>query len=115
MTLKFEKRGKPMKNDRHLRFIASLPCLICGTTEMIQAHHILKTYRGMAMKAGDNEAIPLCYQDHHRLHMSGGETEWLAEKNLPPAKEIADELYKLTGNSDAALEYINELKGIDYV
>lgn len=74
------------RNKRHVAYIRGLTCLVAqkrgssfcnGGTE---AHHLLKPYsgsRGMSMKAGDENCIPLCQKHHMELH-----TKFGTEKNL---------------------------------
>lgn len=49
---------------------------------MIQAHHLLKpvySLRGMSLRAGDKDAIPLCVECHRKLHERGNETKYFFE------------------------------------
>lgn len=70
-----------MKVARHLAYVREKDCAIVPRTFTpcngpIQAHHLLRPwsgYRGMGMKAGDENAIPLCAQHHHELHQRGDE------------------------------------------
>jgi len=42
----------------------------------VEAHHLLKPWqgsRGMGMKAGDQNAVPLCPEHHRELHHYGDE------------------------------------------
>lgn len=72
--------AKRLIDKKHLEYIASLPCLIHKAgfythSNSVQAHHLLKPYdgkRGMSLKAGDNNAIPLCYKHHAMLHTKFG-------------------------------------------
>jgi hypothetical protein len=68
------------KNEKHLKSIRQLPCVIpfCGAI-YCEAHHLLITpdrERGMGMKSGDNWAIPLCAKHHRQLHANGDEIEF---------------------------------------
>jgi len=76
------------KDPKHLKFVASLPCAICGGES--QAHHLLrdpdnvhkqygfKVFKGMGIKSPDMFAIPLCVKHHTELHMNGDEVDYLA-------------------------------------
>lgn len=64
-----------MKSARHLAYVRQHPCCICNRTP-VEAHHLLKPWqgvRGMALKAGDQNAVPLCPAHHRALHMAGDE------------------------------------------
>jgi hypothetical protein len=67
--------GKQLKNAKHLEFVRTKSCCVCGKFG-VEAHHLLKPWRGsrgMAMKAGDHNAIPLCPEHHRLLHHYGSE------------------------------------------
>lgn len=50
----------PERDERYLDYIRSLPCLVCGRRN-VQAHHLKdQQLCGMAQKAPDWAAIPLC-------------------------------------------------------
>ncbi len=76
------KEGNPIRDPGFLAFIRTFPCEFCGTTQGVQAHHF--GAHGMATKASDHEAIPLCYLHHvegwHRHGTLPGRThdEWIA-------------------------------------
>jgi hypothetical protein len=59
---------KPRRNARHLQFIRSLPCLVCG--RRAEAAHV-GTNRGMAQKCSDLETCPLCQVHHREQHRVG--------------------------------------------
>ena len=83
------------KNKKHLEWVASLECCIkvhyerlemvgitptcpssCSDFNVTQAHHLLKPFysaRGMGLRAGDKDVIPLCEKHHRELHMMGNE------------------------------------------
>lgn len=52
-----------MKSRSHLQRIKELPCGLCGQDAPSSAHHI-REGQGMAQKASDYLAIPLCYACH---------------------------------------------------
>ena len=61
-----------MKDPKRLKWIRSLPCIFdsdaCGGP--VQAHH--RTGAGLALKAGDDEAMPLCLVHHAQRHDGTG-------------------------------------------
>lgn len=67
------RKGKPtprikpgrVGNPKHLAWIASLPCCVCGARP-VEVHHIRDGQVGTGQRAGDDETIPLC-PAHHRL------------------------------------------------
>lgn len=68
---RIKAKARPKKSaadTEHLTRVASLGCIVCsregfGFTEP-EIHHI-RHGRGIAQRAPDSEAIPLCYH-HHR-------------------------------------------------
>ena len=75
-------KSKKIRNRKFLEFVANHPCSLNLLSDDwcrggVQAHHLLKPYdgnRGMGMKSGDNNSIPLCQYHHMLLHdIKGGE------------------------------------------
>lgn len=66
------RKGKPaprikpgrVEDPAHLTRVRALPCCVCGATPS-EAHHVRDGQVGAGQKAGDDEAIPLCFH-HHR-------------------------------------------------
>jgi hypothetical protein len=54
---------KLIRNPPYLRWIRSLPCLVCRTTCAVEAAHTEP--HGLSQKSSDLSAIPLCAR-HHR-------------------------------------------------
>ena len=54
---------KPVRNEAYLRWIRSLPCLVCHTPRGVEAAHTGP--HGISQKSSDLSAIPLCGR-HHR-------------------------------------------------
>jgi|TARA_R110000824_G_scaffold149195_1_gene319308 hypothetical protein len=86
--------AKRYTNKKHVEWVSNLDCCIAdhfnrlrqnGTMPKdrprcsdynIQAHHLLKpifSSRGMSLRAGDKDVIPLCYSCHSSLHNMGNE------------------------------------------
>ena len=72
MTLR--QKEPRVRDEKHLRYVASLPCCICGRTD-VQASHIRtaslahgKRGLGMQEKASDAWVTPLCVAHHAEQH-----------------------------------------------
>lgn len=72
-----------VKNDRHLDFIRSLPCVCCGNNIETEAAHvrmsdlsIAKRYTGKSEKPSDCWTIPLCGEHHREQHDMGEAAFW---------------------------------------
>ncbi len=76
-----------MKAQKHLEHIRSHDCALVQMDHQncngdIQAHHLMRPWsgvRGMGMKAGDENTIPLCQNHHARLHHRGDEEAFFEE------------------------------------
>ena len=84
--------AKRFTDSKHLKWIRTLPCLICKAgyyshSGEVQAHHLMKPYdghRGISLKANDRNAIPLCQHHHFQLHVKfGDEYKFFASFGLP--------------------------------
>ena len=62
--------SKPIRSRAYLRWVASQPCAICGSTKGIDAHHWAPT-RGLSQKVNDTRAVPLCRSHHDEFHQRG--------------------------------------------
>jgi hypothetical protein len=67
------------QSEAYLRFVRSQPCVVTGTTEAVEAHHVIgHGHSGMAMKTHDLLAFPLCHAAHMKLHDNGWQ-QWERE------------------------------------
>lgn len=72
------------KDAKHLAFIRTLPCLVCGNNIETEAAHIRmadpmagKPYTGKGEKPSDKWAVPLCGTCHREQHHFGEERYWI--------------------------------------
>lgn len=75
-------KSRRVSSPTHLKFIRTLPCCICGAVR-VEAHHLLRPWegeRGMGMKSGDQNTIPLCPTHHRLLHNTGDELRFFRER-----------------------------------
>ncbi len=81
---------KRHRNRDHLKFVASLGCLVCGR-KPAHAHHL--TYlqpRALQRKSSDEFTVPLCTIHHDELHRAGNEQEWWSAREIDPARTASD-------------------------
>lgn len=95
-----------IKNDRHLDFVRSLPCLVCGDNIHTEAAHVRmscvafgKWYTGKGEKPSDCWTVPLCGR-HHREQHSGSETKFWEDRKIDPISAAAF-LYASSGDFEA--------------
>ena len=114
------KKKRPReKNDGHLKFIRSLPCVICGTHKGVEAAHLRmgsltygKPATPMGVKPNDQWSTPLC-DGHHRTlpdaqHNVGEEQFWKAH-GIDPFR-IALSLWQASGDDDAAIAILERAR-----
>jgi hypothetical protein len=63
---------KPPRSESYRRWVASLPCIVCGIQGYTQAAHPNQG-RGLGQKASDLDCFPLCgtrpgHMGHHYEH-----------------------------------------------
>ena len=67
---------KRLRDDQHLAFVATQPCLVCSRTPS-QAHHLrFAQPRALGRKVSDEWVVPLCNLHHRALHDCGDEKTW---------------------------------------
>jgi hypothetical protein len=114
MTMELRQRQPRIKNAKHLAFIRSLPCCICGGIDT-EAAHIRsgsvehgKPSTGMAEKPSDYWTVPLCNR-HHREQHSMNELVWWQCQNVD-AFDLALLLYKYSGDYEEAERVLGEIR-----
>jgi DNA recombination protein Rad52 len=83
-----QKPKNPRSRDPiHLKYVASRPCIICGSRPS-HAHHIrFAQPRAIGRKVGDEWTVPLCSRHHRSLHDFGNEKEWWKRLEIDPLEE----------------------------
>jgi hypothetical protein len=70
-------KSKPFRSSGYLKLVRGEPCLACGSPLDVQAHHLRHAERrGIARKASDKWAVPLCVKCHMNCHTVGAEADW---------------------------------------
>lgn len=80
-----------IRSEKHRRFVASLPCCVCGASDVQAAHIRSNTGGGMSLKPGDDWCVPLCCRCHAKQHKVGEREFW--GDRLDDAKGLAQTLY----------------------
>ena len=95
------------KDEAHLKFIRSLPCILCGDNTTTEACHIrfadasLAKATGIAIKPDDYWTLPMCGK-HHRLQHQGNERAFWNRAGID-ACLYALRLYSVTGDYQKGL------------
>jgi hypothetical protein len=86
------RQRKPREyNERHLQFIRSQPCCLCGDNVSVEAAHLRvgsinddKLPTGMGEKSSDSKwVLPLCKR-HHDMQHQMSESEFWASFGIDP-------------------------------
>jgi hypothetical protein len=70
------KPPRRARDEQCLAVIRRQPCLICGNDVSVEAHHPRIGVVGMARKADDHAAVPLCGRHHRELHTMNEREFW---------------------------------------
>jgi hypothetical protein len=83
------------RDKKHLRYVCSQPCLVCGRVPS-DAHHLrFAEPRALGRKVSDEFTVPLCRGHHRELHNRGNEHAWWETFKIDPAP-IAQRLWAAT-------------------
>ena len=100
----YKSKSKRYVNKKHLVWVSELSCILeefnkgrCA--DEIQVHHLLKPFyslRGMSLRSGDKDVVPLCSFCHKDLHMHGNELKFFNEiaNNQNLGQEKCQKLWK---------------------
>jgi hypothetical protein len=88
--MNLRQREPRQTDERHLNYIRSLPCCICGDDTTTEAAHIRtvslehgKRYTGKQEKPSDKWTLPLCNR-HHREQHTMNELSFWQKYNIDP-------------------------------
>lgn len=102
------------RDEKHLDFIRSLPCVICRNNIETEACHIRfsdarigKLNPGVGARPHDFFTVPLCGK-HHREQHQGSEPKFWQSHNIDPIL-LALMLYAISGDSEEAERIIYAL------
>ncbi len=99
-----------IRSKKHLRFIASLPCITTGLEGSTQAAHIRSGFYGLGIKPDDSLVVPLSWQEHARQHSEGEGVFWLDFGGVQRAKDFAVRLYENTGDEFMCREILEDFR-----
>ena len=86
-------RPRRARDREHLRFVATLPCLVCGRAPSHPHHIRFAQPRAVGAKVSDEWVVPLCNTHHRAVHAVGHEQGWWQERGIDPLPE-ADRLWQ---------------------
>jgi hypothetical protein len=83
------------RDKKHLRFVSTQPCLVCGRLPSEPHHLRFAEPRALGRKVSDEFTVPLCRGHHRELHNRGNERGWWEAVKIDPAP-IAQRLWSST-------------------
>lgn len=100
-----------IRDAKHRKWIASLPCCVTGVSGFSQAAHIRHGLAGgMGLKPCDSLCVPLHFMAHATQHRVS-EVEYWGDR-LEAAKQLAKDLYAVSGDTMAALLLIAKFRSL---
>lgn len=111
---KYRPKHPRIKNEPHLNFIRSLPCLVTGTAGVDAAHIRYSDHRcakravGIGEKPDDKFTIPLCRQEHQKQH-SMNEREYWTDLGIDPVF-VALALWSVSGDEESGERIVQEAR-----
>ncbi|MGB7099814.1 MAG: ERF family protein [Xanthobacteraceae bacterium] len=73
-----------IRDCKHVKFVATHPCVICGRRPS-DAHHLrLVQSRAVGRKVSDEFTVPLCRGHHREVHRCGDEAGWWQKAGIDP-------------------------------
>jgi hypothetical protein len=75
-TVVAKPKDDPVRCEAYLRYVAAMPCWLCGAVSRSQAAHADEG-KGLGIKAGDDRTFPLCADQpgksgcHHAMGTAG--------------------------------------------
>lgn len=99
-----------IRSKAHLRFVASLPCVVTGRSDVQSAHIRKGTDGGAGLKPSDCFVIPLSVAEHALQHKVGELRYWYPYGGYEKATALAKALYENTGNREKCLQLIAEFR-----
>lgn len=109
--------------QKHLKFIDSLPCVICGRYESTH-HHLLRVDReyltatketeglmfpkvkskGMGTKSDDRFCLPVCPKHHAEAHAFGNDKAYFQKHGIVKPEEFALALWRRSGQNERVMD-----------
>ena len=114
------------KNQKHLKFIDTLPCCVCGRRFGITHHHLLRVApsylpiaegevdflipkvksKGLGTKSDDRFTLPVCPRCHAVAHAAGNDKAFFVKNGIGCPEEFCLFLWENSGSEEKAGDLI---------
>jgi hypothetical protein len=91
------------RNQEHLRFIRTQPCLVCAKQPSDPHHLPFAQPRALGRKVSDQYAVPLCRAHHREAHRATNEITWWQSVGIGPLA-IAEALWQRSQSGQALVD-----------
>lgn len=115
----FTRTGRKQPREEsgpHLDYIRSLPCVVTGRTDGVEAAHIRygdrlfgKRETGRGEKPSDCWTVPLQRDQHRDQHIHGDERAWWESIRIDPL-QVALALHRISGDSELGQSIVREAR-----
>jgi len=95
----------------HRIWIASLPCLITTLEGLTQCAHVSYGRNSFAYKAGDDNCVPLCVDEHRKQTATTEEKYWAPYGGVEKVQTLGNMLYLCTGDTAEATYLMEKWRG----
>lgn len=97
-----------IRDDKHRRFINSLPCAKCWAYPPSECSHISGAGgKGIALKVSDEYTLPLCRNCHAEAHRVGEKTFF---GDVERVSAVAKAVYEVSGDTAKALQLLRGVR-----
>lgn len=110
------KKRPRVEDMDYLAWVRTLPCLITGRRDFIEAAHVRygdpafgKPATGLGTKPDDVWTLPLHREIHAAQHKAGDERTWWAQWRMDPLQTCLA-LHRVRGDDAAALGILDEAR-----
>jgi len=95
-----------IRDPKHLEWLRGLPCVKTGYRPCDACHIRTQTDGAMSKKPSDSWTIPMHRTEHSKQHSWGEFTYFHGDEGLDLAKQLAQDLYAVTGKTYEAIKLI---------
>lgn len=104
------KKQEVIRDEKHRRFIASLPCIVSGASNVQCAHLRIGAQAGLGRRPSDDLCLPLSVEEHAKQHATSELKYYYPYGGWERARVLARALYAVSGDHEKGKNLILEFK-----